>query len=47
MSAAHVITYVLLVLQFDLLDAGERLAIVEWTGRTWHGVFGILDYRKG
>jgi O-antigen/teichoic acid export membrane protein len=47
MSAAHVIAYVLLVLQFDLLDAGERLAIVEWTGRTWHGVFGVLAYRKG
>jgi hypothetical protein len=41
------VTYALLVLRFGLLDAGEQRAIVEWTGRTWQSVFGVLDYRKG
>lgn len=46
-SAAHMITYALLVLRFDLLNACERRAIAEWAGRSWQGVFGVLDYRKG
>jgi O-antigen/teichoic acid export membrane protein len=46
-SAVYMVTYALLVLRFGLLDAGEQRAIVEWTGRTWQSVFGVLDYRKG
>jgi O-antigen/teichoic acid export membrane protein len=46
-TAAHTITYSLLVWNFDLLSAHERLVISEWVRRTFGSFARVLAYRKG
>jgi O-antigen/teichoic acid export membrane protein len=53
-SAAHVITYALLVWNFDLLNPSERLAIADWTRRVCgavtkavtRSVARVVDFRE-
>jgi O-antigen/teichoic acid export membrane protein len=46
-AVAHSITYALLVWNFDLLSAHERLVISEWVRRTFGNFARVLEYRKG
>jgi O-antigen/teichoic acid export membrane protein len=46
-SAAHVITYALLVWNFDLLHPSERLAIAGWVRRVCGSVARVADLREG
>ncbi len=46
-AAAHTITYVLLVWNFDLLSAHERLVISEWVRRLFGSFARAWEYRKG
>jgi O-antigen/teichoic acid export membrane protein len=47
MCAAYVVTYAVVVWNFDLLSAGERLAVSRQMRRIFLSVAGVLDYRKG
>jgi hypothetical protein len=46
-SAAHFLSYALLVWRFDLLSYDEQRAISGWVRRTCGSVARVVDYRKG
>ena len=46
-SAAHIITYAMLVWHFDLLSANERQGISDFARRSFGSFARVLDYRKG
>src|SRR5258706_1651846 len=47
LSSTHIVVYTLLVWNFGLLSANERLAITVWARRTLGGVARVVSYRRG
>jgi O-antigen/teichoic acid export membrane protein len=46
-TVTHILSYALLVWNFDLLSPSERLAISDWLSRTCGNVFRAVDWKRG